>query len=88
MKYYTYKLISSYYINIYINFIFFGNVCYFIFDKYPKTKINILNNTELSYNEEITNDLIEIITVYSSKLYDSRTIKNKIKANNTKLNSI
>lgn len=60
----------------------------FIFDKYSKTKINILNNTELSYNEEITNDLIEIITVYSSKLYGSRTIKNKIKVNNTKLNSI
>ena len=51
----------------------------FIFEKYSKTKITIINSTNRSPNEEITNDLIEIITVYSSKLYGSRSLKDKPK---------
>ena len=47
----------------------------FIFTKYSRTKIIIENDKEKNINEEITNDLIEIITVYSSKLYGARSHK-------------
>jgi excisionase family DNA binding protein len=39
------------------------------------TNIIIENKEETTRHEEITNDLIEIITVYSSRLYGSRTYK-------------
>jgi putative resolvase len=49
----------------------------YILKKYSNTKIIIENTIEKSNTEEITSDLIEIITVYSSKLYGSRSHKNK-----------
>lgn len=51
----------------------------FIFDKYSKTKIIIVNETFKRPQEEITADLIEIITVYSSKIHGSRSYKNEEK---------
>ena len=48
----------------------------FIFTHYSNTNIVVENNKEKNFNEEITNDLLEIITVYSSKLYGSRSHKN------------
>ena len=45
----------------------------YIFKTYSNTKIIIENDKEKSSNEEIANDLIEIITVYSSKIYGKRT---------------
>ena len=50
----------------------------YLLTEYSRTNIIIDKYKEISPNEEITNDLIEIITVYSSKLYSKRrnTIKN------------
>ena len=47
----------------------------FIFKDYSNAKIIIENTKEKNINEEITEDLIEIITVYSSKLHGRRSNK-------------
>ena len=39
--------------------------------------IEIIDNSERSNEEELTNDLIEIITVFANKLYGSRSKKTK-----------
>ena len=44
--------------------------------KYSNTVIIVENKEEKSKQEEITDDLIEIITVYSSRLYGSRSYIN------------
>lgn len=44
----------------------------FIISKYSNGKITILHVQEESRHEEITKDLIEIITVYSSKIHGTR----------------
>jgi putative resolvase len=46
-----------------------------IFKTYSNTNIIIENNEYKSTSQEITEDLIEIITVYSSRLYGSRSYK-------------
>lgn len=45
----------------------------YIITTYSQGKINIINKVTDDKNEEITKDLIEIITVYSSKLHGSRS---------------
>lgn len=47
----------------------------FILKDYSNAKITIENTEEKNINEEITQDLIEIITVYSSKLHGRRSNK-------------
>lgn len=37
----------------------------------------ILNKKNLSFHEELASDVLEIITVFSAKLYGSRSHKNK-----------
>ena len=49
----------------------------FIFDKYSKTKIIIVNDEIKLPHQEITEDLIEIITVYSSKIHGTRSYKTR-----------
>lgn len=44
----------------------------FIIQKYSNGKITILHTQEESRHDEITKDLIEIITVYSSKIHGTR----------------
>jgi predicted site-specific integrase-resolvase len=44
----------------------------FIFEKYSKAKITIVNDEFKLPHQEITEDLIEIITVYSSKIHGTR----------------
>lgn len=46
-----------------------------IIQKYSKGKITIVHPVENNRNEEITKDLIEIITVYSSKIHGTRNNK-------------
>lgn len=41
--------------------------------KYSKTKIKILNEEKESPEKEVTDDLIQIITVFSSRLYGMRS---------------
>lgn len=53
----------------------------FIFEKYSKTKIIIVNDEFKLPHQEITEDLIEIITVYSSKIHGTRSYKNEEKKN-------
>jgi putative resolvase len=48
----------------------------FIFNEYSDTRIIIENEENQNQQEKITEDLIRIITVYSSKLYGSRSSKN------------
>lgn len=40
-------------------------------------KIEIIDNSELSNKEELTDDLIEIITVFANRLYGSRSKKTR-----------
>ena len=49
----------------------------FIFDKYSNTKIIIVNDEIKLPHQEITEDLIEIITVYSSKIHGTRSYKTR-----------
>lgn len=49
----------------------------FLLINYSNTKIIIENNDSNTKSEEITKDLLEIITVYSSKLHGSRNKKYK-----------
>lgn len=44
----------------------------YILEKYSKAKIKILNDDEKTDNQIITEDLVEIMTVYSSKIYGKR----------------
>ena len=48
-----------------------------ILQKLSKTKIIIVNNEEVSPDKEVTEDLIQIITVFSSKLYGLRKYSKK-----------
>ena len=41
-------------------------------------KIEIIDNSERSNEEELTNDLIQIITVFANRLYGSRSNKTKM----------
>ena len=41
------------------------------------------NNKEADFTEQLTQDLIEIITVFSAKLYGRRSSQNRIKAGAT-----
>ena len=45
--------------------------------EYSNTRIIIEKDELKSSEEELTNDLIEIITVFSSKLYGMRSYKTK-----------
>ena len=53
----------------------------FIFEKYSKTKITIVNDEFKLPHQEITEDLIEIITVYSSKIHGTRSYTSDEKKN-------
>lgn len=48
-----------------------------ILTEYSSTKIIVENEEFKAPQQEITEDLIEIITVYSSRLYGSRTLKKR-----------
>ena len=41
------------------------------------TKVEVLNNKICSFEEQLANDVLEIITVCSARLYGSRSHKNK-----------
>lgn len=45
----------------------------FIFEKYSNAKICIINKAHVIPQQEITDDLIEIVTVYSSKIHGRRS---------------
>lgn len=39
------------------------------------TQIEVIDNTELSKEQELTDDLIQIITVFANRLYGQRSAK-------------
>jgi len=45
----------------------------------------VLNEKVLTFEQELSQDVLEIITVFSAKLYGSRSHKNKIKENKLKV---
>ena len=47
----------------------------FILLKYSNAKITIINDESKTTEQDIAEDLIEIITVYSSKIHGSRSYK-------------
>lgn len=56
----------------------FGNEVIFQFCKLKNIEIEIINQTEnISKEEELVKDVLQIITVFSSKLYGQRSHKNK-----------
>jgi predicted site-specific integrase-resolvase len=55
-----------------------------IISEYSNGKIVVLNKKETSTNEELINDLISIITVFSSRMYGLRSSKIKSKLKSTK----
>jgi predicted site-specific integrase-resolvase len=56
----------------------------YIFVTYSQTNIIIENNRNESINDEITNDLIEIITVYSAKIHGKRHYDNTSRIENSR----
>ena len=42
------------------------------------TEVVILNQKEKTFEQELAGDVLEIITVFSARLYGSRSHKNKI----------
>ena len=62
----------------------------FIVNEYSNGKIIVLNNKKLSPEEEITNDLVSIINVFSARINGLRKYKDKVKKlsdNNKKIES-
>ena len=56
----------------------FGSEIIFEICKYHGIEIVIINEDEIkTYEEELVEDVLSIITVFSSKLYGSRSHKNK-----------
>lgn len=55
----------------------FGSDLIISIGKYFNTETVILNNKSKSFEEELSGDVLEIITVFSAKLYGSRSHKNK-----------
>ena len=53
--------------------------------EYSNTNIKILYDEEKSPEEEVVNDLIEIITVFSSKIYGLRSYKKEITINKSNI---
>ena len=46
------------------------------------TTIEVIDNTEKTKEQELTDDLIQIITVFANRLYGSRSKKTKQLINN------
>ena len=42
-----------------------------------EVKLEVIENTTMSKEEELTQDLIQIVTVYANRLYGSRSKKTK-----------
>jgi predicted site-specific integrase-resolvase len=56
----------------------FGAELVFALCEQFRTEVVIINHSgEVSYEEELTQDVLEIITVFSARLYGSRSHKNK-----------
>jgi len=56
----------------------FGSELIFTLCEIFSVEVSIINKTEEStFEEDLTNDVLEIITVFSSRLYGSRSHKNK-----------
>lgn len=51
-----------------------------ILTEYSKTKIIVINDKEESAEEEVVNDLIEIITVFSARVYGLRRYKKALES--------
>jgi len=63
----------------------FGSEIIFEICKYRDIEVVVINDREeKSYEEELVEDVLSIITVFSAKLYGSRSKKNKIIVENTK----
>ena len=57
----------------------FGSDLLINISKHFNTETIILNNKKQSFEQELSSDVLEIITVFSAKLYGSRSHKNKQK---------
>lgn len=55
----------------------FGSDLIISLSKHYGVETIILNKKDLSFEEELSGDVLEIITVFSAKLYGSRSHKNK-----------
>jgi len=64
----------------------FGSEILFNFCKLNNISVEIINNSNetINHEQELVNDVLEIITVFSSRLYGKRSNKNKNIVENTK----
>jgi len=63
----------------------FGSEIIFEICKYHNIEIVVINDDESkTYEEELVNDVLSVITVFSTKLYGSRSHKNKTIVDNAK----
>ena len=60
-------------------FVRFGYDWFFNYLKYKGVNIIVVNNISTSLEKELVDDLISIITVFSSRIYGLRKYKSKIK---------
>lgn len=56
----------------------FGSELIFKICQFYQIKVIILENKEKSFEEDLTQDVIEIMTVFCAKLYGKRSHKNKV----------
>ena len=58
----------------------FGSELVFAICEEFNTEVIIINQSkeEISFEQELTEDMIELVTVFSARLYGSRSKKNKI----------
>lgn len=73
------KEVSKIYVTFKDRFVRFGFDWFYEFCKKNNCEIIIVNNEKLSPNEELVQDLISIIHVFSCRIYGLRKYKSKIK---------
>ena len=73
------KEVSKIYVTFKDRFVRFGFDWFYEFCKKNNCEIIVVNNEKLSPNEELVQDLISIIHVFSCRIYGLRKYKSKIK---------
>lgn len=56
----------------------FGSELIFSLCSFYKIEVKIIEDIELNFNEELTHNVIELMTVFCAKLYGKRSHKNKL----------
>ncbi len=66
----------------------FGSELIFSLCSFYKIEVKIIEDIELNFNEELTHNVIELMTVFCAKLYGKRSHKNKLSKDACLTNSV